>query len=101
MRERRRAPSSEVLCALQTPLVAESPVRPPEHTAPAIQPVRLGYQTKQEQQKPNKLAPEHLRPPLQQAESVAVPRTNLGARRPPRHGCRRAVDVANCAPVAH
>src|SRR5215210_1193268 len=87
--ERRRASPGEVLCALQTPLVAESPVRPPEHTTPAIDSVRPGGPTKQEQQKPNKLAPEYLRPPLQQAETVAIPRTKLADRRPPRYGCCR------------
>src|SRR4028119_1945417 len=63
--KRRRAPPGEVLRALQAPLVAKSPVRPPEHAAPTNQPVGPGGPTKQEPQEPNELPPEHLRPPLQ------------------------------------
>jgi hypothetical protein len=97
----RRAPPGKVLCAFQTPLVAESPVRPPEHPTPAIKRVRPDGPTKQDQQKPNKLAPEYLRPPLQQAERVAIPRTKRADGRPPRRRRYRIVYVANCAPVAH
>src|SRR5215208_586344 len=97
----RSAPSGKVLCAFQTPFVAESPVRPPEHPTPATKRVRSGGPTNQEQQKPNKLAPAYLRPPLQQAERVAIPRTKLANGRPPRCRCYRIVYVANCAPVAH
>src|SRR5215208_7311548 len=97
----RSAPSGKVLCAFQTPLVAESAVRPPEHLTPAIKQVRPGGPTKQHQQKPNKLAPESLRPPLQQAERVAIPRTKLADRRLPQRRRYRIVYVANCAPVAH
>src|SRR5215212_5168340 len=64
----RSAPPGKVLCAFQTPLVAESPVRPPEHPPPAIKQMRPGGPTNQNQKKPNKLAPEYLRPPLQEAE---------------------------------
>src|SRR4028118_146342 len=99
--ERRRAPPGEVLRAFQAPLVTESPMRPPEHAAPTNQPVRPGGPTEQEQQEPDELAPEHLRPPLQQTKSVAVPRTNLVVGRRPRGRCRCRVYVANCAPVAH
>jgi len=99
--EGRRTPTRQILPALETPLVAESPVRPPEHTTPTNQPVRPGGPTEQEQQKPNEFAPEHLRPSLQQTKGVAIPRPNLVAGQPPRRRCRSTVFVANCAPVAH
>src|SRR5215212_6313529 len=99
--DRGRAPPGKVLCAFQTPLVAESPVRPPEHPTPTIKRVRPDGPTKQNQQKPNKLAPEYLRPPLQRAERVTLPRTKLADGRSPRRKRHRIVYVANCAPVAH
>src|SRR5918998_6232748 len=85
--DRRRAPPGEVLRALKAPLVAESPMGPPEHAAPAIQPVRPGRPTEQEQQKPDELAPERLRPPLQETEGVAVPSTKLVDGRHQRRRC--------------
>src|ERR671920_702300 len=91
--DRRRAAPGKVLCPFQTPLVAESPVRPPEHRTPAIERMTLGGPTNQEQQKPNKLTPEYLRPPLQQAERVAIPRTKLAGARPPRRRRYRVVYV--------
>src|SRR4028119_1479079 len=95
--DRRRAPPGEVLRAFEAPLVAESPVRPPEHAAPTNQPVRPGGPTEQEQQKPNERAPDHPRPPRQQTTRAAVPRTNLVAGWTPRRRCRSTVYVANCA----
>src|SRR5215211_2874158 len=97
----RSAPPGKVLCAFQTPLAAESTVRPPEHPTPAIKQVRPGGPANQNQQQPNKLALEYLRPPLQQAERVAIPLTKLADGRPPRCRCYRTVHVADYAPVAH